>query len=339
MARPDVATDHEKLTRLAREQRSLREIVTEYDRYRHALAEAESAREMLRHEKDAEMQEYLRAEERRYATDAADGGDRLKVLLLPKDPNDDKDVVVEIQGAEGGEEAALFAADLFRMYQKWTEKKGWKVEVIDARPSEKGGFDSIEFEVHGHGAYSQLKYEGGVHRVQRVPKTEAQGRIHTSAATVAVMPEADPVEVEIRPEDLEIKTSTSTGPGGQSVNTTYSAIRMTHKPTGLVVSMQDEKSQLQNREKALRVLRARLYDLKMAEQQEKIGLQRRSMVGSGGRSEKIRTYNFKENRVTDHRIKLTLHKLDQVMQGDLDELVSSLIAADRSAQLDGSNGA
>jgi peptide chain release factor 1 len=333
MSRPEIASDHNQLTKLAREQRTLREIVTAYDAYKRAQHELESARDLLRNEKDAEMQEYLRSEERRAVAQVADGGDRLKVLLLPKDPNDDKDVVVEIQGAEGGEEAALFAADLFRMYQRWAEKKGWKIEVLDASPSEKGGFDKIVFEVHGHGAYSQLKYEGGVHRVQRVPKTEAQGRIHTSAATVAVMPEADPVEVEIKPEDLEIKTSTSTGPGGQSVNTTYSAIRMTHKPTGLVVSMQDEKSQLQNREKALRVLRARLYDLKLAEQQAAIGAQRRSMVGSGNRSEKIRTYNFKENRVTDHRIKLTLHKLDQVMQGDLDELVSALIAAERSAQL------
>ncbi|HET7338143.1 MAG TPA: peptide chain release factor-like protein, partial [Candidatus Dormibacteraeota bacterium] len=230
---------------------------------------------------------------------------------------------------------ALFAADLFRMYTRWAEKKGWKVDVVDASPTEKGGYDKIEFEVHGQGAYSQLKYEGGVHRVQRVPKTEAQGRIHTSAATVAVMPEADPVEVELKPEDLEIKASTSTGPGGQSVNTTYSAIRIVHKPTGLVVSIQDEKSQLQNREKALRVLRARLYEIKLAEQQEKIGAQRKSMVRSGNRSEKIRTYNFKDNRVTDHRINLTLHKLDRVMQGDLDELVSAAIAAERAAQLNG----
>ena len=335
MGRPEVASDHARMTKLAREQRTLREIVESYEAYRRARHETESAREMLRHEKDAEMQEYLRAEEHRAAAQVAELDEKLKVLLLPKDPNDDKDVVVEIQGAEGGEEAALFAGDLFRMYTKWAEKKGWKIEVVEVSPSEKGGFDKIVFEVHGHGAYSQLKYEGGVHRVQRVPKTEAQGRIHTSAATVAVMPEADPVEVEIKPEDLDIKTSTSTGPGGQSVNTTYSAIRMTHKPTGLVVSMQDEKSQLQNREKALRVLRARLYDLKLAEQQATIGAQRRGMVGTGGRSEKIRTYNFKENRVTDHRIKLTLHKLDQVMAGDLDELVSALVAAERAAQLNG----
>jgi peptide chain release factor 1 len=295
----------------------------------------ESAREMQKHEKDPEMQEYMRAEERRASEKLAELDEKLKVLLLPKDPNDDRDVVVEIQGAEGGEEAALFAADLFRMYTKWAEKKGWKVEVVDASPTEKGGYDKIEFEVHGHGAYSQLKYEGGVHRVQRVPKTEAQGRIHTSAATVAVLPEADPVEVELKPEDIEIKTSTSTGPGGQSVNTTYSAIRITHKPSGLVVSIQDEKSQLQNKEKALRVLRARLYEMKLAEQQEAIGAQRRGMVRTGARSEKIRTYNFKENRVTDHRINLTLHKLDRVMGGELDDLVSALVGADRNAQLNG----
>jgi peptide chain release factor 1 len=338
MARPEVATDHEQLTRLAREQRSLREIVQAYDEYRNARKEMDSAREMLRHEKDAEMQEYLRSEERKYSAQIEDLDERLKVLLLPKDPNDEKDVVVEIQGAEGGEEAALFAADLFRMYNRWAEKKGWKVDVVDASPTEKGGFDKIEFEVHGQGAYSQLKYEGGVHRVQRVPKTEAQGRIHTSAATVAVMPEADPVEVELKPEDLKITASTSTGPGGQSVNTTYSAIRITHLPTGIMVSIQDEKSQLQNREKALRVLRARLYDLKLAEQQEAIGAQRRGMVRTGSRSEKIRTYNFKDNRVTDHRINLTLHKLDRVMQGDLDELVSAAIAAERAAQLNGGGG-
>jgi len=335
MAWPDVATDHEKLTRLAREQRSMREIVAAYDAFRRARGEVESARELVRHEKDSEMQEYLRSEERRAAEQVAELEERLKVLLLPKDPNDERDVVVEIQGAEGGEEAALFAADLFRMYARWAEKKGWKVDVVDSSPTGMGGYDKIEFEVHGHGAYSQLKYEGGVHRVQRVPKTEAQGRLHTSAATVAVLPEADPVEVELKPEDLEIKASTSTGPGGQSVNTTYSAIRITHKPTGLVVSIQDEKSQLQNREKALRVLRARLYEMKLAEQQEAIGAQRRGMVRTGNRSEKIRTYNFKQNRVTDHRINLTLHKLDQVLNGDLDELVSALAGAERAAQLNG----
>jgi peptide chain release factor 1 len=336
MGRPEVAADHAQLTKLAREQRTLRETVEAYEAFKRARHELESAREMLKHEKDPEMVDYLRAEERRAAAQVGELEERLKVLLLPKDPNDDRDVVVEIQGAEGGEEAALFAGDLFRMYSRWAERKGWKVEVVDISHSEKGGFDKIVFEVHGHGAYSQLKYEGGVHRVQRVPKTEAQGRVHTSAATVSVMPEADPVEVELKPEDLEIKTSTSQGPGGQSVNTTYSAIRLTHKPTGLVVSIQDEKSQLQNKEKAMRVLRARLYEMKLAEQQAAIGAQRRGMVGSGNRSEKIRTYNFKANRVTDHRINLDLHKLDHVLAGDLDELVEALANADRAAQLNGS---
>jgi peptide chain release factor 1 len=337
MGRPEVASDHEQLTKLAREQRSLRDTVQTYDAYRHARQEFESARELQKNERDAEMQEYLRAEEHRASAQMTELDEKLKVLLLPKDPNDDRDVVVEIQGAEGGEEAALFAGDLFRMYTKWAERKGWKVDVVEESPTEKGGFDKVVFEVHGHGAYSQLKFEGGVHRVQRVPKTEAQGRIHTSAATVAVMPEADPVEVELRPEDIEIKTSTSQGPGGQSVNTTYSAIRITHKPTGMMVSIQDEKSQLQNKEKALRVLRARLYEIKLAEQQEKIGAQRRGMVGTGSRSEKVRTYNFKENRVTDHRIKLTLHRLDAVMNGDLDELVAALVNAERSALLNGTS--
>ena len=335
MGRPEVASDHEQLTKLAREQRSLRDTVQTYDAYRHARQELESARELQKNERDAEMQEYLRSEEHRASAQVAELDEKLKVLLLPKDPNDDRDVVVEIQGAEGGEEAALFAGDLFRMYTKWAERKGWKVDVVEESPTEKGGFDKVVFEVHGHGAYSQLKFEGGVHRVQRVPKTEAQGRIHTSAATVAVMPEADPVEVELKPEDIEIKTSTSQGPGGQSVNTTYSAIRITHKPTGMMVSIQDEKSQLQNKEKALRVLRARLYEIKLAEQQAAIGAQRRGMVGTGSRSEKIRTYNFKENRVTDHRIKLTLHRLDAVMNGDLDELVAALVNAERAALLNG----
>jgi peptide chain release factor 1 len=335
MGRPEVASDHAQLTKLAREQRTMRETVEKFEAFKRARHELESAREMLRHEKDQDMLEYLRAEERRAASQVGELEEQLKVLLLPKDPNDDRDVVVEIQGAEGGEEAALFAADLFRMYSKWAEHKGWKIEVVDVSHSEKGGYDKIVFEVHGHGAYSQLKYEGGVHRVQRVPKTEAQGRIHTSAATVSVMPEADPVEVELRPEDLEIKTSTSQGPGGQSVNTTYSAIRLTHKPTGIMISIQDEKSQLQNKEKAMRVLRARLYEMKLAEQQAALGATRRSMIGGGNRSEKIRTYNFKANRVTDHRINLDLHKLDQVMAGDLDELVEALSNADRAAGLNG----
>jgi peptide chain release factor 1 len=280
------------------------------------------------------MQDYLRAEERELEQRLEGLEARLRELLVPKDPNDERDVVVDIQGAEGGEEAALFAADLFRMYSRWAEQKGWKIEVVEQQETPLGGFDKIEFEVHGRGAYSLLKYEAGVHRVQRVPVTESQGRVHTSAATVAVMPEPDPVEVELPEKDLKIETSTSTGPGGQSVNTTYSAIRVTHLPTGTVVAIQDEKSQIKNREKALRVLRSRLYEQKLAEQQAAQSATRQSMVRTGSRSEKIRTYNFKENRVTDHRIGLTLYKLDQVMEGNLEEFSTALVTADRQARLE-----
>jgi peptide chain release factor 1 len=284
------------------------------------------------------MQEYLRGEEQSALQRLVDAEEQLKILLLPRDPNDERDVVVEIQGAEGGQEASLFAGDLFRMYSRWAESRGWKIDVIDVQETSIGGFDKVEFEVHGAGAYSQFKFEGGVHRVQRVPETESQGRIHTSAATVAVMPEADEVEVELPEKDLNIETSTSTGPGGQSVNTTYSAIRITHLPTGMVVSIQDEKSQLKNKEKALRVLRTRLYERKLAEQHAEQAAQRRSMVRTGNRSEKIRTYNFKENRVTDHRINVTLYKLDRILSGELDELITLLAAAEREAQLNEENG-
>jgi peptide chain release factor 1 len=334
MGRPEVVGDHQKLASLGRELRGLEPLIAAYERYLTAREQLTDAREMLRSEKDPQMQEFLRGEEKSAEQRMADIEEELKALLLPKDPNDERDVVVEIQGAEGGQEAALFAADLFRMYQRWVETKRWKVEMIELQESGIGGLDKVSFEVHGQGAYSQLKYEGGVHRVQRVPQTESQGRIHTSAATVTVMPEADPVEIELPDKDIKIETSTSTGPGGQSVNTTYSAIRITHLPTGLVVSIQDEKSQLKNKEKALRVLRTRLYERKLAEQQAEQSAARQSMVKSGNRSEKIRTYNFKDNRVTDHRIDLTLYKLDRIMQGDLDELVAALAAAERQRLLE-----
>ena len=338
MARPEVVSDRQRLAALGREMRGLEELVRTYDGYREAQRQIEEARELLRTEKDPQMQEFLHGEEHAAGQRLADLEEQLRILLLPKDPNDDRDVVVQIQGAEGGQEAALFAADLFRMYSRWAESRGWKVDVIEAQPTGIGGFDKVEFEVHGEGAYSQLKFEGGVHRVQRVPETESQGRIHTSAATVAVLPEADEVEVELPEKDLKIETSTSTGPGGQSVNTTYSAIRITHLPTGMVVSIQDEKSQLKNKDKALRVLRTRLYEKKLAEQHAELDAQRRSMVRSGNRSEKIRTYNFKENRVTDHRINVTLYKLDRVLSGELDELITLLAAAEREAQLNEPDG-
>ncbi len=339
LARPEVMADHEQVTALARELAGMRDIVDAYRDYRQAEKAHEEARELLHAEKDPEMQEYLRTEETTTAARIEELSDRLKFFLLPKDPNDERDVIVEIQGAEGGDEAELFARDLFEMYSKFAATKGWKIDLIDAQESGIGGFSKVEFEVKGQGAYSQLKFEGGVHRVQRVPKTESQGRIHTSAATVAVMPEADAVEIELPEKDIKVETSTSTGPGGQSVNTTYSAIRITHLPTGMVVSIQDEKSQLKNRDKAMKVLRARLYERKLAEQHAEQDAQRRGMVRTGNRSEKIRTYNFKENRVTDHRIHLTLNKLDRVMQGELEEIVDALISAERAAQLGGGTGA
>jgi len=338
MARPQVVSDPQRLAALGRELRGLDDLVRTYDAYREARHQVEEARGLLRQEKDPEMQEFLHSEERSAELRIADLEEHLRILLLPKDPNDDRDVVVQIQAAEGGQEAALFAADLFRMYSRWVESRGWKTEVIEAQPTGIGGFDKIEFEVHGEGAYSQLKFEAGVHRVQRVPETESQGRIHTSAATVAVLPEADEVEVELPEKDLKIDTSTSTGPGGQSVNTTYSAVRITHLPTGMVVSIQDEKSQLKNKEKALRVLRTRLYEQKLAEQHAAMDAHRRSMVRSGSRSEKIRTYNFKENRVTDHRINVTLYKLDRILSGELDELLTLLAAAEREAQINEPDG-
>jgi peptide chain release factor 1 len=338
LASPEVVAEPRRLASLGRELRELGELVQAYERYRSAQRELEEARELLHQERDPAMQEYLRGEEHGALERQAALEERLKTLLLPRDPNDARDVVVEIQAAEGGQEAALFAADLFRMYSRWAEAKGWKIEIVDAQSNGIGGFDRIEFEVRGDGAYSQLKFEGGVHRVQRVPETESQGRIHTSAATVSVLPEADDVEIGLPDKDVRIETSTSTGPGGQSVNTTYSAVRITHLPTGMVVSIQDEKSQLKNKEKALRVLRTRLYERKMAELHAELGAQRRSMVRTGNRSEKIRTYNFKENRVTDHRIGVTLYKLDRILSGELDELITLLAAAEREAQLNEHNG-
>ncbi|MFS8544492.1 MAG: peptide chain release factor 1, partial [Limnochordales bacterium] len=283
---------------------------------------------------DPEMRELAREELARLSQREAELEKELRVLLLPKDPNDEKNIIVEIRAGAGGEEAALFAADLFRMYSRYAENRGWRVEMMSASPTELGGFKEVIFMVHGKNAYSRLKYESGVHRVQRVPTTEASGRIHTSTATVAVLPEAEEVDVEIRPEDLRIDVFRSGGHGGQSVNTTDSAVRITHLPTGIVVTCQDERSQLQNREKAMRVLRARLLDMKRREQEEELAAARRSQVGTGERSERIRTYNFPQGRMTDHRIGLTLYKLDAVLQGELDEVIDALVMADQAEQLE-----
>src|SRR5512146_1633385 len=288
---------------------------------------------MVAEESDADLRAYAQEELVRLEERVGGVEDELKVLLIPKDPNDEKNVILEIRAGTGGDEATLFAAEMFRMYDRFAETQRWKVEVLSTSDSPVGGLKEVIALIEGRGVYSRLKYESGVHRVQRVPATEASGRIHTSAITVAVLPEAEEVEVDIQEKDLRIDTFCSSGPGGQSVNTTYSAVRITHIPTGLVVSQQDEKSQIKNRAKAMRVLRSRLYDIALQEQQKSIAENRRSMVGSGDRSEKIRTYNFPQSRVTDHRVGLSLYRLDSVLDGDLDEFIDALTAATNAERL------
>ncbi len=311
----------------------LKPLVETWRAWQAAGQDLADAREMLAGDVDDEMRAYLRAEVTAKEQEQHELESRIKELLLPRDPNDGRNVIIEIQGTEGGEEANLWADDLFRMYQRYAERRGYKTEVLASQPSDHGGFRDVTFLVKGGDAWSRLKYEGGPHRVQRVPETESQGRVHTSAATVAVLPEAEEVDVEIDPNDLEIDVYRSTGPGGQSVNTTDSAVRITHKPTGLVVSCQDEKSQLQNKDKAMRILRSRLLQLEQERQHAELSAARREQVKTGSRSEKIRTYNFKDNRVTDHRIRLTLKTLDRVLTGELDEIVDALAADERARQL------
>ena len=329
---PDVIADQSRLRQVSKRYKELEPVIQAYREYRSASSDADTAREMLG-EADSEDREILRSEISEAEGKAAQLEERLKVLLLPKDPNDGKNVIMEIRGAEGGEEANLFARDLFEMYSRYAERKGLGVAVLSGDASEMGGFNQVTFMVKGDAAWSHLKNEGGPHRVQRVPVTESQGRVHTSSATVTVLPEAEEVEVQIDDKDLKIDVYRSTGPGGQSVNTTDSAVRVTHLPTGIVVAMQDEKSQIQNRAKAMQVLRARLLKAEQDRQSAELSTARRSQIGGGGRSEKIRTYNFKENRVTDHRIGLTLYKLDKIMLGELDEVVDALMADERARQL------
>jgi peptide chain release factor 1 len=316
----------------------LREIVDAYRAYKATRDDLEAARELLHQAESGDDRELLRPEIDETEARLLELEESLKTMLLPRDPNDDKNVIVEIRGAEGGEEANLFAGDLYRMYTRYAETHGWKTELLSSQPSDMGGFKDVTFVVKGDKVWSRLKHEAGPHRVQRVPVTESQGRIHTSAATVAVLPEAEEVDVHIDPNDLETDVYRSTGPGGQSVNTTDSAVRLTHKPTGLVVTCQDEKSQLQNKEKALRILRSRLLQIEQERQAEELSAARRSQVGGGGRSEKVRTYNFKENRITDHRIGYTAYNLDRALAGEIDELVDRLAAAERAAQLSASDG-
>ncbi len=333
MASPDVAKDPDRLRRLGKDLSELGEIVAPFREYRAALRQVEEATTLAKEEPDSEMSAFLQGEAETAEARAAELRTRLEALLVPKDPNDGKDVVVEIRAGAGGDEAALWAGTLYEMYQHQAERQRWKTEVLSASPSDLGGFKEIVLEVKGRDAYSRLKHESGVHRVQRVPVTESSGRIHTSTATVAVLPAAEDVEVDIRPEDLKIDVFRSAGPGGQSVNTTDSAVRITHKPTGIVVGSQEERSQLQNREKAMRYLRARLLHRAQEEAAAKEAAARRSQVGTGERAEKIRTYNFPENRVTDHRVKLTVHRLPDVLAGDLDAFVDALHAAERADQL------
>jgi peptide chain release factor 1 len=330
---PAVTADPRRLPLLAKRHKELDAIVTCGRKLRDAHGDLAAARELYA-ESDAADRDLLRVEITGYERSIGELEDELKVLMLPRDPLDDKNVIVELRGAEGGEEANLFARDLFEMYRGYATRMGWSLEVMEASESDLGGFSSIIFLVKGDNVWSRLKHEGGPHRVQRVPVTESQGRVHTSSATVTVLPEAEEIDVHIDDRDLQIDVYRSSGPGGQSVNTTDSAVRVTHKPTGLVVAMQDEKSQLQNKEKALRVLRSRLLKLEQDRLQSERSVARRDQIGGGGRSEKIRTYNFKENRCTDHRIGLTLYKLDRVLAGELDEVIDPLVAEDRRRQLE-----
>ena len=330
---PEVVNDPKKLREYSKEQSDIQETVEVYRQYRDASEQLADAKAMLEEKLDADMREMVKEEISELQGETETLSERLKVLLIPKDPNDDKNVIMEIRGAAGGEEAALFAGNLYRMYSRYAEIQGWKTEVMEANVTGTGGYKEIIFMITGKGAYSKLKYENGAHRVQRVPETESGGRIHTSTATVACLPEAEEVEVDKHEKDIRVDTFASSGPGGQSVNTTMSAVRLTHLPTGVVVSCQDEKSQIKNKEKAMKVLRARIYDKFQQEAQAEYDQTRKSAVGSGDRSERIRTYNFPQNRVTDHRIGLTIQKLDQILEGKLDEVVEALIVEDQSSKL------
>lgn len=327
------AEDYEQVARLAREQAELRDLVMTYRRFRQVEADLEAARELAETETDPDFAALAAAEARELETERERLTQELRQLLLPRDPRDSRDVIVEIRAGTGGEEAALFAADLYRMITRYAERRNWKTTLLSSHESDAGGFKEVIFEVRGEGAYSRLKYESGVHRVQRVPVTESQGRIHTSTATVAVLPEADEVEVAIAPEDLRIDVFRAGGPGGQNVQKNAAAVRITHLPTGLVVQCQDERSLQQNRQRALAILRARLYDMEMERQQAALSAERRAQVGSAERSEKIRTYNFPQNRVTDHRIGLSVYNLPEVLDGDLDVFIDELAAAEQAARL------
>jgi peptide chain release factor 1 len=333
LADPKISGDVEKIREYSKRMSDLEELVAAIRHYREVLKEIEDTKEMLHSEGDEDLIELAKSELAELKEKEQEIESKISFLLIPQDPNDSKDIIVEIRAGTGGEEASLFAGDLFRMYSRYAENRGWKTSVLSSSPSEKGGFKEVIFEVKSKRAYSRLKFESGVHRVQRVPVTEAQGRIHTSAATVAVLPVAEEVEVKINPDDIRIDIYRSTGPGGQSVNTTDSAVRITHLPTGIVVSCQDEKSQLQNKERAMRILRSRLFDMYNQQQQKEIADTRKSQIGTGDRSERIRTYNFPQGRVTDHRIGLTIYRLDEVLNGNIDEFADALLAAEQAEKI------
>lgn len=330
---PDIVNDPKKLREYSKEQSDIQMTVDTYRQYKDVRNQLNDAKAMLDEKLDADMRDMVKEEVSELQDQVEELEAELKILLLPKDPNDDKNVIVEIRGAAGGDEAALFAGDLYRMYSRYAESQGWKPEVIESSPTGLGGFKEIIFMINGKGAYSKLKFENGAHRVQRVPETESGGRIHTSTATVAVLPEAEEVEIELNDNDIRVDTFCSSGPGGQSVNTTKSAVRLTHIPTGTVVSCQDEKSQIKNKEKAMKVLRARIYDKVQQEAQSAYDSNRKSAVGTGDRSERIRTYNFPQNRVTDHRIGLTIQKLDTILTGKIDDIIDALVLDDQAKRM------
>lgn len=334
LLKPEVYNDYKKMQAISKEKNSIEPIVQTYKKYNTILDDIEAAKEMS---KDPEMKDFALAEIDNLHSEKENLESKLKIMLLPKDPNDEKNVIIEIRGAAGGDEANIFAGDLFRMYTKYAEKQGWKLEITHEVPGESGGYSQIEFMLSGESVYSKLKYESGAHRVQRVPETESAGRVHTSTATVLVMPEAEEIDVELKDSDIRIDITRSSGAGGQCVNTTDSAVRVTHIPTNIVVYCQVERSQIKNKERALQILKTRLYDLKQREQDEKLGNERRNKIGTGDRAEKIRTYNYPQNRLTDHRINYTVMHLDKIMEGDLEDLINALIAEDERMRLEEHN--